>query len=79
MQPTGKRVNARDVFDKMVDGAWKSGDPGIIFIDRINNSPSNPTPAPGPNRKHEPLRRTAVVAQRTVQPGVHQPLQLCGR
>jgi ribonucleoside-diphosphate reductase alpha chain len=44
LQPTGKRVNARDVFEKMVDGAWKSGDPGIIFIDRINNSPSNPTP-----------------------------------
>jgi ribonucleoside-diphosphate reductase alpha chain len=44
LQPTGKRLNARDVFDKMVDGAWKSGDPGIIFIDRINNSPSNPTP-----------------------------------
>jgi ribonucleoside-diphosphate reductase alpha chain len=44
MQPTGKRLNARDVFDKMVDGAWRSGDPGIIFIDRINNSPPNPTP-----------------------------------
>ncbi len=44
MQPTGKKLNARDVFEKMVDGAWRSGDPGIIFIDRINNSPSNPTP-----------------------------------
>jgi ribonucleoside-diphosphate reductase alpha chain len=44
MQPTGKRLNARDIFDKMVDGAWRSGDPGIIFIDRINNSSSNPTP-----------------------------------
>ncbi|MBL8022668.1 MAG: adenosylcobalamin-dependent ribonucleoside-diphosphate reductase [Elusimicrobia bacterium] len=42
--PTGKRLNARVIFDKMVDGAWRSGDPGIIFIDRINNSPSNPTP-----------------------------------
>lgn len=44
MQPTGKRLNARDIFNKMIDGAWRSGDPGIIFIDRINNSPSNPTP-----------------------------------
>lgn len=44
MQPIGKRLNARDVFDKMVDGAWRTGDPGIIFIDRINNSASNPTP-----------------------------------
>lgn len=44
MQPTGKRLNAKTIFDKMVEGAWRSGDPGIIFIDRINNSPSNPTP-----------------------------------
>ncbi|HMU95861.1 MAG TPA: adenosylcobalamin-dependent ribonucleoside-diphosphate reductase [Elusimicrobiota bacterium] len=44
MEPTGKKMNAREVFDHMVDSAWKSGDPGIIFIDRINNSASNPTP-----------------------------------
>jgi len=44
MEPTGQKLNAREVFDKMVDGAWRSGDPGIIFIDNINNSSSNPTP-----------------------------------
>lgn len=44
MKPTGRKLNAREVFDKMVDGAWATGDPGIIFIDRINNSSSNPTP-----------------------------------
>jgi ribonucleoside-diphosphate reductase alpha chain len=36
------KLNARDVFNKMVDMAWKTGDPGIIFIDRINQD--NPTP-----------------------------------
>jgi ribonucleoside-diphosphate reductase alpha chain len=36
--------NARQVFDKIVRAAWASGDPGLIFIDRINNSPANPTP-----------------------------------
>jgi ribonucleoside-diphosphate reductase alpha chain len=36
------RLNAKDVFDKIVDMAWKTGDPGIIFIDRINQV--NPTP-----------------------------------
>ncbi|MBI3980896.1 adenosylcobalamin-dependent ribonucleoside-diphosphate reductase [Candidatus Microgenomates bacterium] len=38
---TGK-LNARMVFDMMVLNAWKNGDPGIIFIDRINRT--NPTP-----------------------------------
>ena len=36
------KLNAREVFDKMVDRAWQTGDPGIIFIDRINGD--NPTP-----------------------------------
>ena len=35
-------LSARDVFNKMVELAWKTGDPGIIFIDRINRD--NPTP-----------------------------------
>jgi ribonucleoside-diphosphate reductase alpha chain len=38
-------VNARDVFDKIVYFAWKNGDPGIIFIDRINRD--NPIPELG--------------------------------
>ncbi len=37
-----KKLNAKEVFDKIVDLAWKTGDPGIIFIDRINRG--NPTP-----------------------------------
>ncbi|HEU4439805.1 MAG TPA: ribonucleotide reductase N-terminal alpha domain-containing protein, partial [Methylomirabilota bacterium] len=38
------RLRARDVFDRIVHAAWRSGDPGMIFIDRINRSPANPTP-----------------------------------
>jgi len=38
-------LNARNVFEKMVYSAWKNGDPGIIFIDRINQD--NPTPHVG--------------------------------
>ncbi len=40
-----KKLNAREVFDRIVDMAWKTGDPGIIFIDRINRD--NPTPHVG--------------------------------
>ncbi len=40
-----QRLKAREVFDKIVDMAWRTGDPGIIFIDRVNKD--NPTPKLG--------------------------------
>lgn len=32
------KLNARAVFNKIVDQAWKNGEPGIIFIDRVNDT-----------------------------------------
>lgn len=40
---TGK-LNASQVFNEIVERAWHTGDPGLIFIDRINSSPANPVP-----------------------------------
>src|SRR3972149_1964311 len=40
-----RRLKARKVFDTIVNMAWKNGDPGIIFLDRINQY--NPTPHVG--------------------------------
>jgi ribonucleoside-diphosphate reductase alpha chain len=38
-------LNAREVFDLMVEMAWKNGEPGIIFLDRLNKD--NVTPELG--------------------------------
>lgn len=40
-----KKLSARFVFELIVSQAWKNGEPGIIFLDRINKD--NPTPALG--------------------------------
>ncbi len=32
------RLNARDVFDRIVQAAWTTGDPGLIFLDTINRA-----------------------------------------
>ena len=45
---TGKsaaRKKARDIFDLIAAMAWRTGDPGMIFLDKINSG--NPTPGLG--------------------------------
>lgn len=42
---TSQRLLAREIFDRVVEAAWKNGEPGIIFIDTINRD--NPTPHVG--------------------------------
>lgn len=40
-----RRVDARTVFDTIIGHAWSTGEPGIVFLDRINKA--NPIPALG--------------------------------
>ena len=40
-----KRVKARTIFNLIVNAAWLTGDPGLIFLDEINRK--NPTPRVG--------------------------------
>lgn len=39
------KLKAREVFDLIVNLAWKNGEPGVIFIDSMNRN--NPTPKLG--------------------------------
>ena len=40
-----RKLRAREVFDLIVNMAWRTGDPGLIFLDEINRH--NPTPELG--------------------------------
>jgi ribonucleoside-diphosphate reductase alpha chain len=39
------KMKARKIFDMIINMAWRNGEPGIVFIDRINRD--NPTPSVG--------------------------------
>ncbi len=48
------KLNAHKVFLLITKLAWQYGDPGMILIDRINNSGANPTPNLGPIESTNP-------------------------
>ncbi|UCD86125.1 MAG: adenosylcobalamin-dependent ribonucleoside-diphosphate reductase, partial [Deltaproteobacteria bacterium] len=37
-----QKIKAKTVYDKIVEMAWETGDPGIVFLDRLDRD--NPTP-----------------------------------
>ena len=39
-----RKIRAKEVWQKMIRGAWETGDPGIVIIDRVNKTGSNATP-----------------------------------
>ncbi len=59
---TGKqtdKISARMVFDEILQSAWETGDPGLVFIDRINES--NPTPHIGEIESTNPCGEQPLI------------------
>src|SRR3989475_2758806 len=63
------RLSAKEVFERIVRAAWRTGDPGMIFIDRINTSPANPTPEIGMVEATNPCREQPLVPNEGGNPG----------
>ena len=42
---SGTEVTVKEIWDGIVEGVWRNGEPGILFYDTINNK--NPTPQLG--------------------------------
>lgn len=62
-----KKVRAKEIFDLIVDHAWQSGDPGVLFLDRIEKD--NPTPSLGKLEATNPCGEQPLLPYETCNLG----------
>ena len=70
-----RRTRARLLFDLIIANAWRNGDPGLVFIDRINRD--NPTPNLGEIESTNPCVTADTWVMTT--DGPRQVAELVGR
>lgn len=54
-----KTVKAKELFDLIVDCAWRTGDPGLLFLDTINDN--NPVPNCGRIESSNPCGEQPLI------------------
>jgi ribonucleoside-diphosphate reductase alpha chain len=54
-----KTLKAKDIWDAIIDGAYRNGEPGVIFLDVINRA--NPTPHLGEFEATNPCGETPLL------------------
>jgi ribonucleoside-diphosphate reductase alpha chain len=54
-----RRIKAKEAFEELVSAAWETGDPGVLFLDRINEV--NPTPPLGEMESTNPCGEVPLL------------------